>query len=207
MNEIIELKGLDLLREEVKKELDEYVVIKVEDDKTYKLAKKERANLNKLKKAVDTERKRLAKELKSKVDSIIELVDKPINELDTQTKAYDDILKQDRYKEIETYFNTLNSPIEFERVYDEKWLNKTAEWEKELNYKVDGVKRDLEIIKMITTDKKFEELYWTCLDITETKRLYELQQPKEKKEYTLTFTCDNDTYLKIKSYVESLTNE
>lgn len=203
---LIELKGLDLLREEVRTELSKYEIVEVVDKESYKLAKSERAKLNKLKKAVDTERKRLSKELKNKVDAIIELVDMPMSALDLKMEDYDAVLKQQRLEDIKALYETLDCPVDFEMVFSDKMLNKTCDWESELKSNVDKFKRDLEIVGMLSDDPRFKEIYFECLDIATTKKRYD-NEIKGIKTFTLTFDATQEKYETIKQFVESVTND
>lgn len=205
MNELLELKGLEALKVAVEAELSVYNKINVNDDDSYKNAKKDRATLNKLSKAVDTERKRLAKELKNNVDEIILLVDTQINFIDEQTNAWENKLKEDRKIMIdEKYFN-LNCPVSLERIFDEKWLNITCDWEKELLGVVDKINRDIEVIKMISSDETLLNIYFECLDVALAKTKYDqLHFIDEIKDRTITFKSTQKQYDNIINYIKSL---
>lgn len=207
MNELIKLSGLDLLKGEVEKQLNDFVLIDVIDDETYKSAKKQRASLNKLSDEVDKERKRLAKELKTKVDDIILLINNPIAELDNKTSAWEDNLKAQRQLDINALYEELNIPVELSRIQNDKWLNQTFAWESELRTWADKIQRDLEILPMISTDEDFKKLYFETLDLAEAKRIYDLHNKElsqARTERTITFNATDEEYQKVLDYINSL---
>jgi hypothetical protein len=206
MNELIKLSGLDVLKKEVEKQLSEFELIEVIDDDSYKGAKKQRASLNKLSTEVDKERKRLAKELKTKVDDIIGLVNLEIETLDTRTTTWENELKIQRQNDIFNLYNELKIPVELERIQNDKWLNQTFEWEKELRYWADKIERDLSILPSISTDEKYRELYLECLDLAEAKKLYDIEfsQQPNKVERTITFMATEEEYQKVLDFIKGL---
>lgn len=124
--------------EELKTELSErvkmYETLVYTDDKI-KEAKADKANLNKLKKALNDERIRREKEymapfkaFKAQVDEIISIIDKPITIIDKQVKEYEEAKKSAKKKEILAYMATIDLPygIDIARIFDLRWLNATA---------------------------------------------------------------------------------
>ena len=124
--------------EELKAEITErarvYETLVYTDDKI-KEAKADKANLNKLKKALNDERIRREKEymapfkeFKAKVDEIIEIIDRPIGIIDKQVKEYEEAKKAAKKKEILAYMATFEMPhgIDLFKIFDPKWLNATV---------------------------------------------------------------------------------
>lgn len=124
--------------EELKTELSErvkmYETLVYTDDKI-KEAKADKANLNKLKKALNDERIRREKEymapfkaFKAQVDEIIGIIDKPITIIDRQVKEYEEAKKSAKKKEILAYMATIDLPygVDIARIFDLRWLNATA---------------------------------------------------------------------------------
>ena len=124
--------------EELKAEIAErarvYETLVYTDDKI-KEAKADKANLNKLKKALNDERIRREKEymapfkeFKTKVDEIIEIIDRPIGIIDKQVKEYEEAKKAAKKKEILAYMATFDMPhgIDLFKIFDPKWLNATV---------------------------------------------------------------------------------
>lgn len=121
--------------DELKAELTEKVSMyetMVYTDENIKDAKADRANLNKLKKALNDERIRREKEymvpfneFKAQINEIISIIDKPVAVIDKQVKAFEEQQKQDKLDAITNFFNSTLHPewLHFSQILDEKWLN------------------------------------------------------------------------------------
>lgn len=121
--------------EELKKELTEktsmYETLFYTDDQI-KEAKTDKANLNKLKKALNDERIRREKEymkpfneFKSQINEIIAIIDKPIAAIDKQVKEYEDNQKREKLDKIKALWTQMAVPegLTMEKVYEERMLN------------------------------------------------------------------------------------
>lgn len=138
-----DIKALEPVKfnyEELKKELTE----KVENyknlvytEENINMAKKDRANLNKLKKAINAEKIRVKNTLlapytdfESKCKELIEIVDTSVENVDRQVKAFEDEEKRTKREEIQKYFNEhvghFKDVIIFENIFEDRWLNKTT---------------------------------------------------------------------------------
>lgn len=138
-----DIKALEPVKfnyEELKKELTE----KVENyknlvytEENINMAKKDCANLNKLKKAINDEKIRVKNTLlapyadfESKCKELIEIVDTSVENVDRQVKAFEDEEKRTKREEIQKYFNEhvghFKDVIIFENVFEDRWLNKTT---------------------------------------------------------------------------------
>lgn len=186
--EVKALNGIEQLKLEVQKELENYPLVAITDDASFKEAKKQRAELNKLSTKVDTERKRITKELKTSIDSIIELI--PIAIMDSQINEYEEKLKLQREADIQALFNELEFPIEIDlaQITNSKWLNITFEYEKELRSIREKVSRDLELLPLISTLPGAYERYYNTLDLSQVKEYLEsLKQVEISNDATLPF--------------------
>ena len=92
------------LKNELQVKTDQYTKMVYTDD-NIKTAKEDRADLNRLKKALNDERLRLQREymkpfegFKKQVDEIIGIIDRPVLAIDRQIKEYEAI-KQDEKKQ------------------------------------------------------------------------------------------------------------
>lgn len=215
----IKLKELDFfknIKNELEKAMEEKKVIKVFDEVSLKDAEKERKELKDL---IDkTERFRIDfnKEFTKTVKGLYEPINQVIEQQDEQIKAWNDKLDKEKLKEIEIYFETLKSPIELERLFDNRYFNKTfklAEIEQDLRNKVEKIKADINIVKMINDSPRLLELYFQELDITKAKELFDKENnntveieviENNLNKYTLNFETDADTYLKIERFIQAL---
>ena len=149
VQEIQALEPVKFNYEELKASLSE----KVENyknlvytDENIKLAKTDRANLNKLSKAINDEKIRVKNLLlepyttfENQCKDLIAIVDEAVKNVDSQIKAYGQNIKDEKLKEIMNFFienvGEYEQLIDFDKIYNEKWLNAT--------YKMDQIQKDL----------------------------------------------------------------
>lgn len=135
VNEVAIPEKIDFNYEELKAELTSkvsfYETLVYTDDQI-KDAKADKANLNKLKRALNDERIRREKEymqpfnvFKAQINEIIGIIDKPIAVIDEQVKAYDEKRKAEKQKAIEVLFSQIGFQnfVTLEKIWDPKWLN------------------------------------------------------------------------------------
>jgi hypothetical protein len=105
-------------------------------------AKKDRSELNKLKKEFNDERIRMEKEymepfnvFKKQVNEIISIIDDSVKAIDTQVKEYEEKCKADKLEEIKAYFAEKTATPEFpmpaealnfNMFFDARWLNSSV---------------------------------------------------------------------------------
>lgn len=153
-------------------------------------AKKDRAELNKLKTAIDDKRKSIKKlycepldQFETKIKEVVAIIDGAVSNIDSQIKAQEQSDKEAKKFEIELYYSSLGSPVALDKVYDPSWLNitvTTKQWTTELENAITKVKQDLATIDMIGVDDKtlLKNLYLESLNITQAKEQYDrLKQP------------------------------
>ena len=188
--------------EELKTELAEKVKTyetMVYTDDQIKEAKTDRANLNKLKKALNDERIRREREymepfnqFKEKINDIISIIDKPIAVIDKQIKAADDKRKADKQLEIGSLFVVKRFPdwVRIDMIQDSSWLNATTSM-KQIEDNLDGWKNRIDAeLKTIEGLQEFSfeatEVYKNTLDmakaIAEGQRLADIQKRKKEAE-------------------------
>lgn len=189
--------------DEIKNELQESIKkyeTTVYSEEQIKLAKADKASLNKLKKALNDERIKREREylepfdeFKAQINEIIKIIDKPISLIDSQIKEFELAKKTEKNGEIEKLFNNIDKIPEWlhlEMIFNPKWLNATVSLKTiatEINEQLDKVSSDLEILQNLP-EFAFEatEVYKTSLDINrainEGKRLAEIQRKKQEAE-------------------------
>ena len=121
--------------EELKTELEAKVSVysnMVYTDDQIKLAKADKANLNKLKTALNDERIRRQREymvpfevFKKQIDEIIAIIDKPVEVIDKRVKEFDERKRQEKLDFITKYFNESEHPVwlHLSQIMDGRWLN------------------------------------------------------------------------------------
>lgn len=136
---------------------------RVYTDDTINEAKKDRANLNKLVKALDTKRKEIKAVylepyslFEQQAKELTAMVEQQSREIDAQVKAYDERRKQEKLEKIkaELYdpmIGSLAELVPYKKLHDPKWLNVTASMatvSSELAAKIDRI-----VIGLASIDK------------------------------------------------------
>lgn len=193
------------------------------DDSAISLAKKDKANLNKLKTAIEDKRKEIKRELlepyqdfEVRVKDIVSMIDKPILEIDTQIKAYDEKVKADKQTEIQFYFNEvigdLSNILNLDRIFNDRWLNVTYNM-KNIKEEIDeAIKRtndDLEVIKGLNSEFNTELMseYLSTLDLSSVLRRKTLLEERKKALEELERKKQEQELLKNESTEDKSTQE
>lgn len=111
-------------------------------EETIQDGKNDRANLRKLREAIETRRKEVkrecekpVKDFEAKVKKLVALIDAPIAAIDGQVKAFEDQQRQQKYEEITSIYeervpDNIKDIIPLQRILDQSWLNKTTSMKK-----------------------------------------------------------------------------
>ena len=129
------------LEAELSARLEHYNHLVVTED-TIQAGKEDRANLRKLKDAIETRRKEVKKQceqpykaFEARVKKLTALIDAPILAIDSQVKAFEEQQRQQKAEEIEAVYaelvpDTIKEIIPLRRVMDPAWLNKGTSMKK-----------------------------------------------------------------------------
>lgn len=202
VNEVTLPEQITFNYEELKQELTEKVSMYealVYTDENIKDAKNDRANLNKLKKALNDERIRREKEymqpfndFKSKINEIIGIIDKPVAVIDKQVKEFEEKQKQEKRKDINELFATIGFQpfVTLEMIFDEKWLNTSVSLKKieeQMKEMMFSIGKDISTLSNLP-EFSFEatEVYKSSLDINrainEAQRMAQIARAKAERE-------------------------
>lgn len=181
-----------------------------------KFAKEDRAGLNRLKKALNDERIRQEKEymqpfttFKAQINEIIGIIDKPVQAIDKQVKAFEEHQKEEKYKKIAAYWHEVLAAdkvpagIRFDHLFSEKWLNASVSMksiQEAIDAKIEQFDKDLAVIRSLPAYTfEAKEVYLSSLDlakaVSEAHRLeetakrkaaYEAEQAQRKAEQAAT---------------------
>ena len=119
------------LKNELAARIEQYNVTVYTDD-LIKDAKKDKANLNRLDKALNDERIRRQKEymkpfddFKAKIDELRAIIKEPVALIDARVSEYEEKKKAEKAAQIESLYESKNVPewLTIDRIWNEKWLN------------------------------------------------------------------------------------
>lgn len=125
------------LKQDLTDRLHHYNTLVVTED-AIQDAKNDRANLRKLRDAIDTHRKDVKKRymqpynvFEAKAKELTSLIDAPIAAIDGQVKAFEEQQRNQKRMEIESLYEELvpeayRDIIPLDRILDQKWLNKST---------------------------------------------------------------------------------
>lgn len=190
-----ELKG------QLKEALEKYQNLTFTEEQI-KLAKADRATLNKLKDAIETKRKEIKakclrpyEEFEIKIKELVKLIDEPISNIDGQIKIVEEEKKNQKVLEITKIFdkfaveNNINELINCQRIFNQKWLNtsyKLSTIEQEIKDTTKNIADSIKAIEETKTEfaQQVLDKYLQTLDLTsalaENTRLYQQKERLEK---------------------------
>lgn len=164
-----------------------------------KLAKADKATLNKLKKALNDERIRREREymkpfteFKAQIADLIAAIDKPVALIDRQVKDYEEQKKCEKRQAIEELFDKRKGDfpkwMNLDQIFHPQWLNASYSMksvEADLDAMCERILADLTVLsEMPSFAFEATEVYKQTLNlqtaVNEGKRLAEIQQRKEE---------------------------
>lgn len=186
------------LKNEIAAKMQDYKTL-VFTEETIKDAKVDRANLRKLKDAIEDERKRIKKlcnepylAFEKKVKEITSLIDEPIQIIDAQIKEVEEKKKAEKREQIEEIFNQYDFGFELplEKIFSDKWLNASTSLKSitdEIEAYWHDIKQDLETLGNLPEfGFEAQECYKDTLNMNSAialaKRMAEVQKAKEEAE-------------------------
>lgn len=177
--------NFDELKAELKQGLEKYQNLVYTED-NLKEAAKDRANLNKLAKALDDQRKAVKEKclepyekFATKINELIDLINVQSGAIDTQIKDFENQYKTEKRAEIQAYYDEvigdLKELLPLERIFNAKWLNKGTTL-KAVKAEIDAIitktNEDLNTINGLETEFMVEvkETFLRTLDLGEALR-------------------------------------
>ena len=191
--------NFDELKKELAEKITPYKSLAVTED-DLKEAKGDKANLNKLKKALNDKRIEVKKEymqplelFESQVKELVSIVDEGIINIDTQVKAFENKQTVDKLREITAFyvdeFEDLIDVLPLGRILPDKWRNKgckMSDIQQEIRDKVFKFRNDVNIIKAMNLECEdmMLDAYVKTLDMSaalQEKHDFEARQEALKK--------------------------
>lgn len=184
----------DELKTELLQKASAYATMVYTEDQI-KEAKADRANLNRLKKALNDERIRREKEymepfnkFKAQIAEIISIIDKPCAVIDKQVKEFEERQKEEKFIQIEDFWNRCVVPegISLVQIMDDKWLNASVSMksiQEAILSKVEQINKDLAVVNSLPSYAfEAKECYFGTLDLAAAvNEAHRLQTLAEKK--------------------------
>lgn len=193
-------------------------------------AKKARANLNALAKAINDRKIQVKKEFcapyiqfEDQVRVLTAKIKAVSSGIDDQVKQYELNEKAEKKRQIQDFFDQIGFRlVPLDQIMDEKWLNKSCaekQWKEQLSSRIEGIKVDLAILDQMNVEDKQElkSIYLQYLDITAAKNEYDFREEKRAQiraseqrfsQHRETFSqCENDApahYFEAESEKEPL---
>lgn len=191
--------NFDELKKELAEKITPYKSLAVTED-DLKGAKSDKANLNKLKKALNDKRIEVKKEymqplevFEGQVKELVSIVDEGIVNIDSQVKAFENKQQEDKLKEIAAFyveeFEDLVDILPLERIIPDKWRNKSCKMsdiQQEIRDKAFKFKNDINVIKAmkLECEDMMLDAYVKTLDMSaalQEKHDFEARQEALKK--------------------------
>lgn len=161
--------------------------------------KKDRADLNKLRGAIDNERKRIKKmcmepynKFEKEVKEVLVLVDEQISAIDVQIKEVEQIKKEEKRKAVRELFDSIGFQpfVTVDMIWDDKWLNASVALSKVETQMKETMYRIGEEVGTISRLPEFSfeamEVYKKTLNLTQAiKKGQELADIQKRKEEAL----------------------
>lgn len=174
----------------------EYYETLVYNDEQIKEAKDERASINKVVKKVADYRKDTVEKFNKPLEEFVKtaketesILKEASNCIDVQIKKYEEEEKQAKKKECKELFDNLvgdlSELISFEKVFDNRWLNKTTkmtEVEQDIKNVIEKVNTGLQAIKGLNSEFETELINTFLQDYDLSKAIMKNTQLKEQKE-------------------------
>ncbi len=157
------IENIQLLKQELADRLDYYKSLIVTED-GIKDAKADKANLNKLKTAIDSQRKEAKRQtmalyepLEKECKELLAMIDEPIAAIDGQLKAFDEKKKAEKFAALAEFFEQINTLdfVKLEHVLNPKWGNVTMKLDtlkSEMSGAIQAIVDDYSEIKKLYAD-------------------------------------------------------
>lgn len=167
-------------------------------------AKADRAKLNAMKKDISDRRVQVKQSLlepyekfEAEVEEVVALIDEPIAMIDKQIVAYEERTKKEKRQSLEDFFekSMVDIPvlITFDKIFNPKWLNKTASLsscKKEIKKTIEDIVTDISAIRSSLSGKYsvYAEKYYMKREmnlskaLSEANRIQEMDKKAEEEE-------------------------
>ena len=182
------------IKQELAIRLEKYQDL-VYTEETLKEARADRAALNKFKNAIETRRKEIKKaclkpyeDFEVKIKDIVSMIDEPIEAIDKQVKAYEEIRKEEKLDGIKQFYADkvadLAELVPLDKIFNPRWLNvtyKEADIHKEITDLFAKVEDDLKAITELRSKYELQIIKAYLNDFDLTAALQEKKHLEEQE--------------------------
>ena len=189
------------LKAELAKQIEKYQHIVVTED-TIKESKADKANLNRLRTALEDKRKEVKRQclhpyegFEREIKELVGMVDVHIKAIDIQLKEFEKIKKEEKLAEIKVVYRDniglFEELVPLEKIWNPKWLNvsyKMSDIALEIEAVHDNIESGFDIIEALETEfrQEIKDKFLETLDIAkalqENGRLQELREKQKAVE-------------------------
>ena len=157
--QVFSISQFDVLKETIENYANQYKNLVVTEEQIA-LAKLDRAELNRKKKAINDVKVAIKKNalslLENQCNSLVGIIDEAVKNIDGQIKSFEETQKNIKREEIVNLYTTLESEcISLEKIWNDKWLNKgysLKEIEQEMKNAIDRFEKDKETLYSISAN-------------------------------------------------------
>lgn len=206
------------LKNEILAKIQNYAGL-VYDEDQIGLAKKDKATLNRLAKQMNDERIRLEREFnepfakfKQDVKEVVDTIKDVSSDIDAQVKEYEDNIRAEKMELIKEWFvkeiKHYEFQVPFEVLFDERWLNKTADKEDvlgDMQLKLVMIDNELKTIKLLESQDEeiLIEDFFDHLDINRTLSLHNRLKTSRIKQSTIKPIVEDEKVQRYEIWVEA----
>ena len=186
----------DELKQGFTKIANDYMNLVVTVDQV-KVAKTDRANLRKLRTALNDEKKRVKSQImapyivfEEQIKELMSILDKAIDNIDIQIKGYDEAKRNERLEKVKEIYKEcigdLGRLIPFEKIFKDSWLNVSTSQKsirEEISSIYEKVDKELKLINADGSHYVFEmkEEYLKNFDLTAAMAVKQRLEETERK--------------------------
>jgi hypothetical protein len=211
--------NFDELKAELESALTKYKGILVTKE-TIPLAKKDRANLNKVADMINDRKKELKKEIlepytiiENQIKELLSMISEVTSSIDSQIKEFDEQDKKEKHIKIIESWETFGfNLVPLERIFNEKWYNKTyslVNIVNEMQEFITTTKNELAVIEEMFNGNKLEaqtkylqtlDLYKTIADLKQEEAIRKkltqkiVSEPQEETQEEVKYVLQFEIY-------------
>ena len=165
------------LADKIQEELESRQLVAVVNDESLKLAREERAGLNKFIGGIDKQRTAFKKEIDTRFKAEMECLTSRLAEFDKNIEEYDNARKEAREAEIHAYFDSLNSGLNYSLMPTAEWVASYPAFKNKVDLTVNKIKAEITIIA--TQPQLVKNTYMETYDLARALASQPIEQPQE----------------------------